>query len=970
MNARMSDEEETYDLAQFSLSDLSRCSARLRRLGAGAASMEEVAEKIVQHLHERLSAGRGAGGACALVRFYKTHPYGQLDERRRRFVDRMVGAGVASPGTPCLTLLATAGDEIAWRSVAASAGHQAIPLLSAELVARLPMVAQLFDQFGVDAGALLRPDPAESALATQSTSSVFLVPEARGSPHVPAQVGFVDRYGIRSVLGFGGALPGGEIFAILLFSKVPIAPAVAEMFRSLGRSANVAVLPFCDRVFSEGAGEREAGPPPDPRLDAMEALLSEYERITFAQAQQMERLITQQKWQLQATFNAIVDGLLIVDPKGNVAHMNESAWRILGTLDPRTVTEWPAGFGFFESDGVTPIPITRLPIVEALRGRPADRELILRRPVFASDAHLFVSARPIQDLDGASLGAVSVFRDITERVRFQKALIESKEAAEAGSRSKSEFLASMSHEIRTPMNGVLGMTGLLLGTPLSAEQRELVETIRASGDALLVIINDILDFSKIESLSFELERQPFELRACVEDALELVAHSAMAKRIEIAAIVDPALPRVIHGDVTRLRQILVNLLSNAVKFTDRGEVVVLVSPEAPGDTAAAGETLGLHVAVRDTGIGIPEEKQGRLFRSFSQVDASISRRYGGTGLGLAIVKRLVERMDGRVWVESKVGEGSTFHFTLRVEAALDPMLSAPPSSRPLTGRRALVVEPHATSRRALQLATAAWGMAPTLVASVEEAREALRAGPPFSVAIVAVGAPGTGTGELAAAMTADPPSMSPPLIVLASTIDPAIKREASALGAVACLYKPVKQAHLHDAVLSAITRRGSRARPQVAAPLDASLAKRMPLRILIAEDNTVNQKVVSLLLARLGYRADAVANGLEVLVAVQAREYDVILMDMQMPEMDGVEATSRLRAMESSAGAGRRRTCIIAVTANVLPAEREACLAAGMDDFLTKPIRQDELVAALSRAAATLSSGGAPSSRRAAISTR
>jgi PAS domain S-box-containing protein len=939
-------DDQTYDLVSFSLPELSRCSAAIRKLGAGAASMEQAAERIVRYLHDRLTNGRGGQRACALVRFFKTHPYAALDEGRRTFVDTMA-PGASRSGTPCLSLLATAGEERAWNDVSKSAAHQAVPMLSAQLARRLPMVARLFLQLGLDVGGQLTPDPALLIDAARKGFNVFLVPEAKGNALVPAQREFVDRYNIRSVLGFGGVLMEGELFAILLFSKVPISASVAEMFRSLALSVRVATLPFGHKVFSGPSGPYE-GRPGELELQklhaaAMDDLLSEYERITSAQARDMQSLITKQKWQLQATFNSLVDGIVIADTQGAISHMNEAAWRILGTVNPAAIARWPRGFGFYETDGETYVRTRDLPFVQALAGKAMDKELILRRPMYASEVHLFVSARPIQDLTGESLGAVCVFRDITDRVRSQKALIDAREAAEAGSRSKSEFLATMSHEIRTPMNGVIGMTGLLLGTPLSPEQRELAETIRASGEALLVIINDILDFSKIESHEFALEKQPFELRACVEDALELSACSAVGKRIELCALLDPDLPRTVHGDVTRVRQVLVNLLSNAVKFTEKGEVSVRVAIEPPGEGEAAQTGILLHVAVRDTGIGIPEDKLHRLFRSFSQVDPSISRRYGGTGLGLAISKRLVELMGGRIWVESKVGEGSTFHVTMRVSVAPDAPAAPRPPGPSLAGLRALIVEPHPLSQKVLDQAVRSWGMVPVVAAGADEAAALLRSQGPFAVILVATAAPGEPGAELLTRVGSAEGAGSAPIIALAPAFDPSVKREAERMGAATSLSKPIKHGSLHDAVLHAVARGRSRSAPEVAEPADATLAERHPLRILIAEDNIVNQKVAQLFLQRFGYRADVVANGLEVLEAVKSRTYDVILMDMQMPELDGIEATRRLRVP----GACQGRPRVIAVTANVLPQDREACLAAGMDGFLTKPIKLNDLMSVL-----------------------
>jgi PAS domain S-box-containing protein len=639
--------------------------------------------------------------------------------------------------------------------------------------------------------------------------------------------------------------------------------------------------------------------------------------------------------QLKAVLNTVGEAIFSADPEGRILSVNHEAVRIWEyepqSLLGQSLDHLFVAPGFFAEASAQCRDQHTVTHVEAEAITRTGRR-------FSAEVALDYT-----ELDGRLIYTLAG-RDVTDRRQNENRLNEAKEMAETGNRAKSEFLANMSHEIRTPLNGVIGMTGLLMETELSAVQHDYAETIRASGESLIVIINDILDFSKIEAGHFTLSAVPFDLRACVESALDVLAPRAMEKRLDILHLVGEEVPGFVLGDEQRLRQVLINLIGNAVKFTSDGEVYLEVSGRVipPGErTAEEGPDpfWELTFQVHDSGIGIPPEKMDRLFKVFSQIESSNTRSFGGTGLGLAISKRLAEMMGGTISVTSAAGQGSTFTATIRVPQTTGQRRSLTETiGGKLGGRQVLIVEDNEIGRALLAHHAHRWGMEVSDFASGREALKAVHGGARFDVAVIDLLMPGFDGYDLALQLRRFPATVDLPLIFLRSNAAEEADRRRKGLTSISMLPKPWKPAALQREISRVLDQREVAA--CIIAPtqlLNPNMAELAPVEILVVEDNPTNQQVVLMVLRALGYQPDTAENGRIAIEKVSSHRYDLILLDLQMPDLDGFEVARHIRTRLNY------QPVIVAITAGASPEDRQRCLEAGMDDYVLKPFKISQL---------------------------
>ena len=906
-----------YRLDRFSLHDMITCGAFIRDLSQ-QPSRRHVAETLVRHLYDHVVDADG-NRVLGLVRMFETRQFAELGEPAQR-IARQADPGIDG-AQRCLTLAATAGDEPDWNDVNRSRQHRAIPLSEEGVVQRLPMMSELIRQLGLGIDNILHPD--EDLLVAGADTGVFYIEHAIGSPYLPVQEEFVLPHRIRSVFGFGDLLPDGSLFVVVLFAKSYTSRDTAERFGHLSLSARLALLAHID------VPERSRA-----QVSCFDRLLRNHERIVSQQDTVLR--------DSEAVYHSLVDSLPVCvlrkDLEGRFIFAN------------RAYQEF-TGHDINDILGKTDFDFSPDEVAEKFR-RDDRRVIELGRPVREIEVNttdsettwVEVIKTPVRDASQRIIGTQAIFWDVTERQQALEALQQAKEAAEQANRAKSDFLANMSHEIRTPMNAIIGMSELLLDDNLTPMQREYTRTVLESAESLLTIINEILDFSKIEAGHLELESIDFDVREEIVDMLRTLATRAFRKDVELLWQVHSDVPQFVRGDPFRLRQVLLNLVGNAIKFTENGEVAVRVNGRSFPDGA-----VELDFSVTDTGIGIPPEQIQRIFSAFTQADGSTTRRFGGTGLGLTISSRLVEAMGGRIDVQSNPGAGSTFHFSIRAEQAAETAhAEVVPNWPDLKDRSAVVIDDNATNREILRQMLESWGMQ---VETVEGGPQALSrldqlagSSAPLPLLLSDVNMPDMDGFMLVQRLRQSPALREAVVILLTSGGRPGDMARGRELGIAAQLMKPVKSSELLEAILAAVGEplpvrsvpASDESGPQPAMP---------PLRILLAEDGKANQRLAKALLEKWGHTVTIAEDGRIAVNCWQTAPFDLILMDVQMPELDGLDATREIRARESIDGG---HIPIVAMTARAMKGDREQCLEAGMDGYVAKPVRKSDLYAAIS----------------------
>jgi two-component system sensor histidine kinase/response regulator len=643
---------------------------------------------------------------------------------------------------------------------------------------------------------------------------------------------------------------------------------------------------------------------------------------------------------LRTVVDNIPDSILAVDSEGRYVLVNKAFAKLHG-LESTEQLLGKSAFDLFPKELATSLRAADLEVMRAAKPLEAERSVVDAE----GNVHwILMSKVPLTNKLDEIVGIVGVNRDITQGKRSEAELRQAKEAAEGANRAKSEFLANMSHEIRTPMNGIIGMTELALETELTPEQQEYLSMVKTSADSLLTVINDILDFSKMEAGKLELDRSAFNLHESLEEAARTFGPRAGEKGLELACDIRPDVPKMVLGDPTRVRQVIVNLLGNAIKFTDRGEVVLHVDMKQEKD-----RNVLLHFAIRDTGIGISQDKQKLIFEAFAQADSSPSRNYGGTGLGLTISTRLVEMMGGTIWLESEPGRGSTFHFTANFEQLQAPLdKQQRKGEATLVGIPVLVIDDNPTNRRILEATLLQWGMRPTLAESGLIALDALRrakeAGNKTLLLLLDAQMPGMDGFSLMEKIRQDPELPTATVMMLTSGGQRGDAARCRELGISAYLTKPVRQWELREAILGVLGLERQKNESARLLTRHTLRQTRRRLRVLLAEDNPINRELVVRLLSKRGHTVVVAANGKQAVSALETQSFDAVLMDVQMPEMDGFEATAAIRQKEKAIGT---HVPIFALTAHAMKGDRERCLAGGMDGYLSKPVQAEELIKAV-----------------------